>query len=99
MRTCMSCGSPAAHIVIYPYNQGDANGRLLVYCDQCGKRPGALVVLPVRLLDEDGEGTLQFLYGQGLTLTSPEAVGEMLGVPEGPWTATAERAIRQAGSS
>ena len=93
----MSCGSPAAHLVIYPYNEGDASGRLLVYCDSCVQRPGAIVVLPERLLDEDANATLEFLYGHRLTKTNPTAVRELLDVPAGSWVVTAERATRQSG--
>lgn len=94
----MSCGAPAAHIVIYPYKEGDVSGRLLVYCDSCAQRPGAIVVLPERLLDEDPNATLEFLYGHRLTHTNPEVIRELLHVPASSWTVTAERTIRQSES-
>lgn len=94
----MSCGGRAASIVIFPYNPGDQSGRLLVYCDDCANRPGVLVKLPVALLDEDANGTLEFLYSRRLTLTGPDVLAEVIDVPPGNWSKTAARAIRESES-
>lgn len=92
-RTCFSCGGQANHIVIYPYNEGDTSGRLMLYCQRCARRPGLLVKLPIRVLDEDPSVTLEFLYGHGLTLTNPGIVAEMLGVAPGRWRVVADWAV------
>ena len=92
-RTCNSCGSPAAWLVIFPYSQDGDAGRVMSYCASCRASNASLLsmAVPWTAFDLDPIGVMAVLYGQGLTRTAIDP-SPHLALPAGPWPAMLEMA-------
>lgn len=91
------CGHTAQWLATALCDPSATAGRLLVYCDSCGRSPADRIgaVLPLPILDRNPDTVLTLLDESGSTRSDPDLAPRRHPRFPGAWQDTARRVIAQ----